>query len=402
MIENLLILNNVYEILFSNSQGHEIQHLVTIFKEISQESQKPVLFANGISFLYSKKESMFFLITTKLNMNPSLAFEFLDRFESILPDLTPEFIKKNNVLLLEMLHEIICHGIVQITEPDVILELTSNKLIKTSAAKQNKIIEQATGKRPWRDSDVKYWYNFSRVDVCETINCLFNAKGDLLHSEVKGEIKMKSQLSGTPQCKLGYRTKSSIENFHFHQCISTRNLSDNFILFVPPDGEFVLGSYFVSKNVNPPFHFVSTIYDVFVNSRVEIYLAIRATYSENTSFSNILIEIPLPKNSSNCTLNCPNGKAYFDESNPKIIWKIKNFSGGDTISLKAHVDLIAMMKQKPRVQNEPIKLNFTIPYSTSAFKVTYMNVFERSGYKADNWIRYESKSGEYHQRIESK
>ena len=293
----------------------------------------------------------------------------------------------------------ICFGVVQLTEHDIIEKFTSENMKSLYASKTKKIIEQATGRCPWRNIDVKYSFNYVQIDIFETMDFLFNLKGDVLKSEVKGEIIMNSVLSGFPECKLAFNTKSSIDNFKFHQCVHQPNTTENIIVFVPPDGEFMLGKYVVSKNIVPPFLFVNTMYDVFTNSRIEIFLPIRANYATTTTFSNISIEIPLPRNSCGCTMKCTSGKTIYDEINQKLTWIIKSLPGGKVVSLNASIDLIPLTKEKKIWKNEPIKLNFKIPYSTSAFKVSYLNIFEKRGYRVDKWIRYQAQSGEYHQRI---
>jgi AP-1 complex subunit mu len=45
------------------------------------------------------------------------------------------------------------------------------------------------------------------LDVVEKLNILVSSNGDVLRSEIIGAVKMKSALSGMPECKLGLNDK---------------------------------------------------------------------------------------------------------------------------------------------------------------------------------------------------
>ena len=47
------------------------------------------------------------------------------------------------------------------------------------------------------------------MDVVETVNLLVNSNGTVVRSEVVGALKMRTFLSGMPECKLGLNDKAS-------------------------------------------------------------------------------------------------------------------------------------------------------------------------------------------------
>ena len=47
------------------------------------------------------------------------------------------------------------------------------------------------------------------LDVVETVNLLVNSNGTVVRSEVVGALKMRTFLSGMPECKLGLNDKAS-------------------------------------------------------------------------------------------------------------------------------------------------------------------------------------------------
>lgn len=45
------------------------------------------------------------------------------------------------------------------------------------------------------------------LDVVESVNLLVNSNGTVVRSEVVGALKMRTYLSGMPECKLGLNDK---------------------------------------------------------------------------------------------------------------------------------------------------------------------------------------------------
>jgi AP-4 complex subunit mu-1 len=70
-----------------------------------------VFFLNGVSYIYAKQSGLYFMCTTKFNVSPSLVLELLLRSAKLFKDymgvLTEEAIRKNFVLIYELLDEIL-------------------------------------------------------------------------------------------------------------------------------------------------------------------------------------------------------------------------------------------------------------------------------------------------------
>jgi AP-2 complex subunit mu-1 len=45
------------------------------------------------------------------------------------------------------------------------------------------------------------------LDVIESVNVLMSVKGTILRADVAGQVKIKCQLSGMPECKFGMNDK---------------------------------------------------------------------------------------------------------------------------------------------------------------------------------------------------
>ncbi len=118
-------------------------------------------------------------------------------------------IRKNFVLIYELLDEIMDYGLPQICDPDLLkLYITQGKAKKVSTAEDMKAITiQATGAIPWRADGIRYRKNELFIDIIENVNVLISNKGTLLRSDVVGQVVMKTKLTGMPECKFGINDK---------------------------------------------------------------------------------------------------------------------------------------------------------------------------------------------------
>lgn len=55
----------------------------------------------------------------------------------------------------------------------------------------------------WRNEGIKYKKNEVFLDVIEKLNMLVSANGNVIKSEIIGQLKVKCLLSGMPELKLG-------------------------------------------------------------------------------------------------------------------------------------------------------------------------------------------------------
>lgn len=63
----------------------------------------------------------------------------------------------------------------------------------------------------WRSDGVFYRKNEVFLDVVESVSLLVNSNGNVMRSEILGAIKMKCQLSGMPELRLGLNDKLLFE-----------------------------------------------------------------------------------------------------------------------------------------------------------------------------------------------
>ena len=79
---------------------------------------------DGINYFYTKKFGIFFVATTKANVSPSYVMDILYRMMKVFRDfcgvLNEESIRKNFVLIYEIIDEIIDYGHPQLMTTEII------------------------------------------------------------------------------------------------------------------------------------------------------------------------------------------------------------------------------------------------------------------------------------------
>ena len=91
------------------------------------------------------------------------------------------------------------------------------EFIKTEANRLNKnskVVNAPEGLAssiPWRKTGLKYTKNECYLDVIEKLHLLVGSNGQTISSNVKGQIQMKSFLSGMPELRLGLNDKTFFE-----------------------------------------------------------------------------------------------------------------------------------------------------------------------------------------------
>ncbi|KAG6759009.1 hypothetical protein POTOM_035473 [Populus tomentosa] len=281
-------------------------------------------------------------------------------------------------------------GYPQYTEAKILSEF-----IKTNAYRME------TSQRPpmavtnavsWRSEGINYKKNEVFLDVVESVNILVNSNGQVIRSDVVGALKMRTYLSGMPECKLGLNdrvlleaqgraTKGKaidLEDIKFHQCVRlARFENDRTISFIPPDGAFDLMTYRLSTQVKPLI-WVEAQVERHSRSRVEIMVKARSQFKER----RVLVDV------SNPNIRTSMGSASYAPENDALLWKIKSFPGGKEYMLRAEFSLPSITAEEATPERKaPIRVKFEIPYFTvSGIQVRYLKIIEKSGYQALPWI----------------
>ena len=91
---------------------------------------------DGVNYLYIRKNGLLFACTTRFNVSPSMVIELLNRMAKVFKDycgvLSEEAIRKNFILIYELLDEILDYGYPQGTSTETLKNFIYNEPIMVS------------------------------------------------------------------------------------------------------------------------------------------------------------------------------------------------------------------------------------------------------------------------------
>ncbi|KAM1170844.1 hypothetical protein ACFX15_020720 [Malus domestica] len=388
-----------------------------IEKEVDPESHDPVVHDNGVSYLFIQHNNVYLMAASRQNCNAASLLFFLHRivdvFKHYFEELEEESLRDNFVVVYELLDEMMDFGYPQYTEAKILSEFIKTDAYRMEVTQRPPMA--VTNAVSWRSEGIRYKKNEVFLDVVESVNILVNSNGQIIRSDVVGALKMRTYLSGMPECKLGLNdrvlleaqgraTKGKaidLEDIKFHQCVRlARFENDRTISFVPPDGAFDLMTYRLSTQVKPLI-WVECQIERHSKSRIEILVKARSQFKERSTATNVEIEVPVVSDATNPDVRTSLGSAAYAPESDALIWKIRSFPGGKEYMLRAEFRLPSVTAEESTPERKaPIRVKFEIPYFTvSGIQVRYLKIIEKSGYQALPWVRYITMAGEYELRL---
>jgi len=405
---------------------------VTLWK--TSRDTPPIFNQDGISYIFLKKNGLYFCCTTNQNISPTYVVELLNKMAKVFKDycgvLNEESIRKNFILIYEILDEMIDFGHPQTTSTEQLKSCIHNEAILVEVPKgvglgslglpnfnprtvPSNAVHRPVGLSNEANRSKK---NEIFVDILERLTVTFNSNGLILNSSIDGSIQMKSYLSGNPELKLALNEDLSIGNqnqggygvtlddCNFHECVDLREFDDLRILsFYPPDGEFSVLNYRITSDFRAPFRIYPLIEETSPYS-IDLTIKVRADVPDSNYGGNVVITCTVPKATTSVSseLQPPAGvqSAEYVANESKVVWTIKKFQGGSEQSLKCKISLgSALKKGTDAISKEigPISMNFEIPmYNVSNLAVRYLRISEKhKSYNPFRWVRYVTQSSSY-------
>eukprot|EP00092_Neocalanus_flemingeri_P009158 GFUD01009859.1.p1 GENE.GFUD01009859.1~~GFUD01009859.1.p1 ORF type:complete len:424 (+),score=150.09 GFUD01009859.1:45-1316(+) len=376
----------------------------------------PLIKTEECTFAYIKHSNVYMVATIRKNSNIAMLFTLLHRICQVMQEyfkeVEEESIKDNFVICYELMDEMIDFGYPQTTDAKILQEYITQEGYKLESA-QPKLPPAVTNAVSWRPEGIKYRKNEVFLDVIESVNLLAGAQGNVLRSEIVGNVKMRVYLTGMPELRLGLNDKIlfestgrgksksvELEDVKFHQCVRlSRFENDRTISFIPPDGEFELMSYRLNTHVKPLI-WIESVIERHAHSRVEIMVKAKSQFKRRSTANNVEIVIPVPNDADSPKFKTTIGHCKYAPEQNAVIWTIKSFPGGKEYIMKAHFGMPSVTgdlnEGKP-----PINVKFEIPYfTTSGIQVRYLKIIEKSGYQALPWVRYITQNGDYQLRTQ--
>ncbi|KAJ7557232.1 hypothetical protein O6H91_05G117700 [Diphasiastrum complanatum] len=380
-------------------------------------SHDPVGMDDGVTYLFIQYNNVYLMAASRQNCNAASLLLFLHRvvdvFKHYFDELEEESLRDNFVVVYELLDEMMDFGYPQYTEAKILSEFIKTDAYKMEVTQRPPMA--VTNAVSWRSEGIRYKKNEVFLDVVESVNILVNSNGQLVRSDVVGALKMRTYLSGMPECKLGLNDRVLLEaqgratkgkaidldDIKFHQCVRlARFENDRTISFIPPDGAFDLMTYRLSTQVRPLI-WVEAQVERHSRSRVEYAVKARSQFKERSTATNVEIELPVPPDATTPSVRTSMGSSTYAPEKEALIWKIKSFPGGKEYMLRAQFGLPSVSAEdKLPEKRPPIRVRFEIPYFTvSGIQVRYLKIIEKSGYQALPWVRYITTAGEYELRM---
>jgi AP-4 complex subunit mu-1 len=380
----------------------------------------PVFSVEGVNFIYVKRNGLFFVGTTTENTSPSHIFEVLLGMIRVIKDycgvLSEESLRKNFVLIYEIIDEMIDYGHSQSTYTEQIKPFIVNEpiVIESSGfsfkpAFMSNSVPCTAVQRPVTNKKSK---NEIFVDVLEKLTVLFNANGYIMNSSLDGCIQMKSFLKGNPQLQLALNDDLVIEksrnayslgldDFNFHECVNASEFKDGKILSItPPDGEFVVMNYRIKGDYHTPFRIFPYVEEI-NQYKLEFSLKIKSLFPEKLFATNVLVKFSMPRTASGVNFDLqkkPSGQsAEFKEHERVVEWKIEKFLGSTELALKTKASLNGPASIKEINQ---VSLQFEISmYNVSKLQIKYLRISGQANSNPYRWVRYITQSSSYVCRV---
>mmetsp|Transcript_1101 Transcript_1101/g.981 ORF Transcript_1101/g.981 Transcript_1101/m.981 type:complete len:248 (+) Transcript_1101:13-756(+) len=221
MLEQFFILSDRGDTIITKAFRGELnrKEYEVFFRKVKfwKGDAPPVFHSDGINYYFTKKYGMFFVFTCKELISPSFVFDALYRtmkvFRDYLGVLNEEGIRKNFILIYEIVDEMFDYGYPQIMSTEVVKEFVINEAIiitkpptssKPSLWNKNTVSSTAVTRPVSSTLSTKKKTKRQEifVDIFDKITCLFNSNGFVINSSIDGVIQMKSYLTGNPELRL--------------------------------------------------------------------------------------------------------------------------------------------------------------------------------------------------------
>ncbi|BAT81720.1 AP-4 complex subunit mu-like isoform X2 [Vigna umbellata] len=416
---------------------------VKFWEDGDLQEAPPVFNVDGVNYFHVKVVGLLFVATTRVNVSPSLVLELLQRIARVIKDylgiLNEDSLRKNFVLVYELLDEVIDFGYVQTTSTEMLKAYVFNEPLVVDAARLSplgpgSIFTQGTKRMPGiavTKSVVSTEPGGRRreeifVDIIEKISITFSSSGYILTSEIDGTIQMKSYLSGNPEIRLalnddlsigrnvgaayGYRSSSGsgtvvLDDCNFHESVRLDSFDiDRTLSLIPPDGEFPVMNYRMTQEFRPPFR-INALIEEAGSLKAEVILKISAEFASSVTANTIKLQMPLPKYTSRVSFELEPGAVGqttdFKEANKRLEWSLKKIVGGSEHTLRAKLTFAQESHVNVTKESGPVSVTFTIPmYNASRLQVKYLQIAKKSAtHEPYRWVRYVTQANSYVARI---
>lgn len=274
MIQSLFILNATGEVIIEKHWRGNVHRneSIAFWRELMRRggahSISPHLPTKRGALIHLQRSRLYFLACATLNAVPLSVSAFLSALADVLADYLGELgehaIKDHFITVYELLDEMLDNGHPLTMEPNTLKEIIA------PPSMLSRVMDQLNGETgppklaaahsahallPWRRARVRYAQNEVFVDIVETVDATLAPSGAVIRARVRGEVRLNTRLSGTPEIILSLRSSAPIDDVAAHHAVqSAKESLSHTVSLVPPDGPCTLLRYVVRdvRSVQPP------------------------------------------------------------------------------------------------------------------------------------------------------
>lgn len=349
------------------------------------------------------------IVSRDCTTDPLFIIEFLHRIVDVIQnyfaDCNENLIKEQLVTVYELLDEMLDAGYPFATELNVLKELIKPpnllRTIANSVTGRTNVSESLPTNQisnvPWRKLGIRYTNNEAYFDVIEELDAILDKNGAIVTAEINGVIDCNVKLSGMPDLNLTFVNSRLFDDVSFHPCVRHRRWeSERNLSFVPPDGSFRLMTYHIRTQnlVNIPLFIKQHI--SFKNAQHgRLELQVGPKRMSGKLLESVSLEITMPKNVNNLSLNQSQGKYSYDTTSKVFLWEVGKIEG-KTASIKGS---LALNPNTPAPDMRPtILVKFLMNLaSLSEVRVNRLDMFGEK-YKPFKGVKYISRAGVFQMR----
>jgi AP-4 complex subunit mu-1 len=341
------------------------------WKDVSGTQPPPAIKSGNVSFMYIKRNGLFFVISTKFNVSPLMIIELLSRLAGLFKDycgvLNEETLRMNFTLAYEIIDEAIDYGYPQSTSTEMLKSYIYNEpvavdkpVVKNTKLKTPNTIPSTAAERPISstlEDKRKVQSSEVFVDLFEKLTVVIAANGNIVRSSIDGKLQIKSFLSSNPEIRMGLNEDlviseegprrqgyglTALDDCKFHECVDLTDFErDRIIVIHPPHGEFTAMTYCISREVpyGIPFQLMPFVNVIEEAKTVEINLSLRSEVPPSISAVNVAVRLNIPKFAT--SLSCDplgSGERYeYKQQDKQFTWHLKKILGGTSSECKIKV-----------------------------------------------------------------
>jgi len=262
--------------------------------------------------------------------------------------LSEEAIRKNFILIYELLDEMIDFGYPQKTSTDELKAFVftepitvglSTSITDSLQLQPSKTINSKTANKSVVKKSTLLGKDEIYIDINEDISFVFNQNGQILRSEIEGRLLLRSFLKGVSTLKLGLNDNIMIgrnrntpsygvlnlDYCKFHDSVDLSDWEiDRGLIFNPPEGEFDLMRYKISSEMPPPFKIFTRMEEPGQN-QIDVYIRVISEFPQVIFASKFVVKCPVPLAclTASCDYNRSGQTAEFNQKDSVVVWTIK-------------------------------------------------------------------------------